>query len=121
MDGDRSRLMSTTAARLMLARLREHGVEHVFGIVGREAAAILFDEVDGIEFVLTRHEFTAGVMADVLARLTNRPQACFATLGPGATNLSTGIATSMLDRSPVIALAAQSESYDYFPNDTHQC
>jgi len=113
--------MSTTAARLMLARLREHGVEHVFGIVGREAAAILFDEVDGIEFVLTRHEFTAGVMADVLARLTNRPQACFATLGPGATNLSTGIATSMLDRSPVIALAAQSESYDYFPNDTHQC
>ncbi len=113
--------MSSTTAKLMLSRLREHGVEHVFGIVGREAAAILFDEVGGIDFVLTRHEFTAGVMADVLARLTNRPQACFATLGPGMTNLSTGVATSMLDRSAVIALAAQSESYDYFPNDTHQC
>lgn len=113
--------MPSTAATHLLARLRDHGMEHVFGIVGREAAAILFNEVEGIEFVLTRHEFTAGVMADVLARLTNRPQACFATLGPGMTNLSTGVATSALDRSPVIALAAQSESYDYFPNDTHQC
>jgi N2-(2-carboxyethyl)arginine synthase len=113
--------MPSTAAKLMLARLRDHGVEHVFGIVGREAAAILFNEIDGIDFVLTRHEFTAGVMADVLARLTNRPQACFATLGPGMTNLSTGVATSTLDRSAVIALAAQSEAHDYFPNDTHQC
>lgn len=113
--------MSSTTAKLLLSRLREHGVEHVFGIVGREAEAILFDEVEGIDFILTRHEFTAGIMADVLARLTNRPQACFATLGPGATNLSTGVATSALDRSAVIALAAQSESHDIFPNDTHQC
>lgn len=113
--------MSETVAKALLTRLRDNGVEHVFGIVGREAASILFDEVEGIDFVLTRHEFSAGVMADVLARLTNRPQACFATLGPGMTNLSTGVATSMLDRSAVIALAAQSESYDVFPNDTHQC
>lgn len=113
--------MGNTTAKAMLRRLHDHGVERVFGIVGREAAAILFDEIDGLEFVLTRHEFTAGVMADVLARLTNRPQACFATLGPGMTNLSTAVATSVLDRSPVIALAAQSESHDYFPNDTHQC
>lgn len=93
----------------------------MFGVVGREAAAILFDEVDGLEFVLTRHEFTAGVMADVLARLTNSPQACFATLGPGMTNLTTGVATSALDRSAVIALAAQAESHDQFANVTHQC
>ncbi|GGV01206.1 acetolactate synthase [Kitasatospora herbaricolor] len=110
-----------TAARLLLERLHAHGVNTVFGVVGREAAAILFDEVEGLDFVLTRHEFTAGVMADVLARITGRPQACFATLGPGMTNLSTGVATSMLDRSAVVALAAQSESYDIFPNDTHQC
>jgi N2-(2-carboxyethyl)arginine synthase len=113
--------MSTSVATVMLKRLHEYGVQHVFGIVGREAAAILFDEVEGIDIVLTRHEFTAGVMADVMARLTNRPQACFATLGPGMTNLTTGVATSALDRSPVIALAAQSESYDCFPNQTHQC
>lgn len=111
----------TTASKALLERLHEHGVERVFGIVGREAASILFDEVDGLEFVLTRHEFSAGVMADVLARITNRPQACFATLGPGMTNLSTGVATSALDRSSVIALAAQSESHDLFPNVTHQC
>ncbi|MFI9275576.1 thiamine pyrophosphate-binding protein [Kitasatospora sp. NPDC052896] len=113
--------LTRTAASVLLERLHGHGVRHVFGVVGREASAILFDEVDGIEFVLTRHEFTAGVMADVLARLTGRPQACFATLGPGMTNLSTGVATSALDRSPVIALCAQSESYDCFPNETHQC
>ena len=89
-----------TAAHALLARLRDHGVEKVFGVVGREAASILFDEVEGIDFVLTRHEFTAGVAADVLARITGRPQACWATLGPGMTNLSTGIATSVLDRSP---------------------
>ncbi|MGL5865497.1 MAG: thiamine pyrophosphate-binding protein [Dermatophilaceae bacterium] len=112
---------TTTAASALLNRLHEHGVERVFGIVGREAAAILFDETPGIDFVLTRHEFTAGVMADVVARITNRPQACFATLGPGMTNLSTGVATSALDRSPVIAMAAQSESHDLFPNVTHQC
>ncbi|HKE99173.1 MAG TPA: thiamine pyrophosphate-binding protein [Actinomycetes bacterium] len=110
-----------TTATALLERLRAYGVRHVFGVVGREAAAILFDEVDGIEFVLTRHEFTAGVMADVLARLTGRPQACFATLGPGMTNLTTGVATAALDRSPVLALAAQSESHDCFPNETHQC
>ncbi|SEP93284.1 Thiamine pyrophosphate enzyme, N-terminal TPP binding domain [Streptomyces sp. yr375] len=110
-----------TTAEVMLRRLHDYGVDHVFGVVGREAEAILFDEVEGLEFVLTRHEFTAGVMADVLARLTDRPQACFATLGPGMTNLSTGVATSALDRSSVIALAAQSESYDCFPNVTHQC
>ncbi|EFG04560.1 Carboxyethyl arginine synthase isoenzyme 1 (plasmid) [Streptomyces clavuligerus] len=105
----------------MLERLHQYGVDHVFGVVGREASAILFDEVEGLDFVLTRHEFTAGVMADVLARITNRPQACFATLGPGMTNLATGVATSALDRSSVIALAAQSESYDCYPNVTHQC
>lgn len=111
----------TTAAKVLLERLSAHGVEKVFGVVGREAASILFDEVDGLDFVLTRHEFTAGVMADVLARITGRTQACFATLGPGMTNLSTGVATSWLDRSPVIAMSAQSESYDIFPGDTHQC
>ncbi|MFF9818659.1 thiamine pyrophosphate-binding protein [Streptomyces sp. NPDC014006] len=110
-----------TTAHALLKRLHEHGVDKVFGVVGREAASILFDEAEGVDFILTRHEFTAGVAADVLARITGRPQACWATLGPGMTNLSTGIATSMLDRSPVIALAAQSESHDIFPNDTHQC
>ncbi|GGV52119.1 thiamine pyrophosphate-binding protein [Streptomyces spectabilis] len=110
-----------TTAHALLRRLHDHGVRTVFGVVGREAASILFDEAEGVEFVLTRHEFTAGVAADVLARISGRPQACWATLGPGMTNLATGVATSALDRSPVVALSAQSESHDIFPNDTHQC
>jgi N2-(2-carboxyethyl)arginine synthase len=114
-------MVPVRASGLLLRRLREHGVRHIFGVVGREASAILFDECDDIDFILTRHEFTAGVMADVYARLTGQPQACFATLGPGMTNLATGVATAALDRSPVIALCAQSESYDCFPNETHQC
>ena len=114
-------VLPARASALLLRRLAEHGVRHVFGVVGREASAILFNECEDIDFILTRHEFTAGVMADVVARLTGRPQVCFATLGPGMTNLATGVATAALDRSPVIALSAQSESYDYFPNHTHQC
>ena len=114
-------VLPVRASGLLLRRLGEHGVRHVFGVVGREASAILFDESEDIDFILTRHEFTAGVMADVFARLTGRPQACFATLGPGMTNLATGVATAALDRSPVIALCAQSESHDCFPNETHQC
>src|SRR5450756_1768129 len=60
----------------------------MFGVVGREASAILFDQCDDIESIVTRHELTAGVMADVLARFTRRPQACFATLGTVMTNLA---------------------------------
>ena len=112
---------TTTVAAELLARLRDHGITRVFGIVGREAEAILFDEVEGLDFVLTRHEFAAGVIADVLARLTGSLQVCFATLGPGMTNLATGVATSALDRSPVLALAAQIESADCFPTEAHQC
>lgn len=60
-------------------------------------------------------------MADVYARITGKPQVCFSTLGPGATNLSTGVASACLDRSPVVAVAAQVESFDVGYNQTHQC
>jgi acetolactate synthase-1/2/3 large subunit/N2-(2-carboxyethyl)arginine synthase len=110
-----------TVASTILQYLHRRGVRHIFGIVGREATVLLFDEQSDIHFVLTRHEFAASVMADVLARLTGIPQVCFSTIGPGVTNLTTGIASACLDRSPVIALAAQVERYDTFYNQTHQC
>jgi len=108
-----------SVAAIALRYLYQHGVRHVFGIVGREAVATLLTESE-IQFVLTRHEFAAGIMADVLARLTGIPQVCFCTLGPGVTNMATGIASACLDRSPVIVLAAQAESFDLFYNQTHQ-
>jgi acetolactate synthase-1/2/3 large subunit/N2-(2-carboxyethyl)arginine synthase len=100
--------------------LVRHGVEYVFGILGREAQAIRFDE-PGLKFILTRHEFTAGVACDSYARVTGKAQACFSTFGPGATNLSTGIASSFLDRSPMLALSAQIETGDAIYGHVHQC
>jgi acetolactate synthase I/II/III large subunit len=58
----------------------------------------------GIEFVLTAHEGSAGFAADVTGRMTGRPGLAIATLGPGATNLATGVGCAFLDRSPMIAL-----------------
>ncbi len=113
--------MTETIAQRALTRLAEQGVRRVFGVVGREAQSILFDEAEDVEFILTRHEFAAGVMADVSARISGQPQVCVGTLGPGMTNLTTVMATAMLDRSPVLAIAAQSESRDLYPNHTHQC
>ena len=112
--------MSSTTAKLLLSRLREHGVEHVFGSsAGRLKRSCSTRSRESIHPHPTRvHRRDHGRRT----RSSHQPAAgCFATLGPGATNLSTGVATSALDRSAVIALAAQSESHDIFPNDTHQC
>jgi acetolactate synthase I/II/III large subunit len=54
--------------------------------------------------VLTAHEGSAGFAADVTGRMTGRPGLCIATLGPGATNLATGVGCAFLDRSPMIAI-----------------
>src|SRR5262249_52923644 len=58
----------------------------------------------GVEFVLTAHEGSAGFAADVTGRMTGAPGLCIATLGPGATNLATGVGGAFLDRSPMIAI-----------------
>ncbi|MEE8575078.1 MAG: acetolactate synthase large subunit, partial [Thermodesulfobacteriota bacterium] len=60
-----------------------------------------------IRFITTRHEQGAAFMADVYGRLTGRAGVCFSTLGPGATNLITGVADANMDRSPVVAIAGQ--------------
>ena len=73
----------------------------------------------GLEFVLTRHEAAAAFMADAMATSSGIPQVCVGTLGPGATNLVTGVAQAHLDRSPVIAITGQlpDERYEI---TTHQ-
>ena len=73
----------------------------------------------GLEFVLTKHETAAAFMAEATATVTGTPGVCLATLGPGATNLVTGIAHAYLDRAPVIALSGQlpAERYEVA---THQ-
>lgn len=108
-------------SHLFLEAARRHGVSKAFGIVGGEANAILFDEVPEISFYLTRHEFVAGIMADVYARLTGQMQIAYSTFGPGLTNLMTGVASAMLDRSPMLAVSAQVDRSDIVYNITHQC
>lgn len=100
--------MQMKVARLLVDCLREEGVTRIYGIPGEENLDIM-DEIDsaGIEFVLTRHEQAAAFMAATEGRLTGRPGICLSTLGPGATNLVTGVADAYLSNVPMIALVGQ--------------
>jgi acetolactate synthase-1/2/3 large subunit len=98
-------------AELLVDALAAHGVRHAFGIPGDEV--FMFDALrrSRLDFVVARHEQGAAFMADVYARVSGRPGVCFSTLGPGATNLVTGIANAFLDRSPVVAISDQVPSH----------
>jgi acetolactate synthase-1/2/3 large subunit len=92
-------------ADLIVATLRKAGVRHGFGIPSGNVLPLI-DAMrrGGIDFVLTAHEGSAGFAAEVVGRMTGVPGLCLATLGPGATNLATGIGSAFLDRSPMIAI-----------------
>ncbi len=96
------------AAELFVRCLENEGVQYVFGIPGEENIDVM-DALLGssIRFITTRHEQGAAFMADVYGRLTGRAGVCFSTLGPGATNLVTGVADANMDRAPVVAIAGQ--------------
>ncbi|MEO0327105.1 MAG: acetolactate synthase large subunit [Pseudomonadota bacterium] len=97
-----------TAAKLLVKCLEQEGVEYIFGIPGEENIAIMDALLDSpIEFIITRHEQAAAFMADVYGRLTGRAGVCMSTLGPGATNLVTGVADANMDRAPIVAIAGQ--------------
>ena len=92
-------------ADLIVATLKAAGIDHGFGIPsGNVLPLIEAMRKGGIEFVLTAHEGSAGFAADVMGRQTGRPGLGIATLGPGATNLATGVGDAFLDRSPMIAI-----------------
>src|SRR5262245_55475129 len=96
----------TTAAELLVKCLENEGVEYIFGVPGEENIDVMDALlVSPIKFVTTRHEQGAAFMADVYGRLTGRAGVCLATLGPGATNLITGVADANMDRAPVVAIA----------------
>ena len=96
------------ASDLLVKCLEKEGITHIFGVPGEENADFMMSlEGSSIEFVLTRHEQGAAFMAEVYGRLTGQPAGCLATLGPGATNLITGVADSNMDRAPMIVLTGQ--------------
>lgn len=96
------------ASDLFVKCLEEEGVERIFGVPGEENADFMISLLDSkIEFVLCRHEQAAAFMADAYGRLTGKAGVCLATLGPGATNLITGLADANMDRAPVVAIIGQ--------------
>ncbi|MEI6528594.1 MAG: thiamine pyrophosphate-binding protein [bacterium] len=108
-------------SKLLLQYLQSIGIKRIFGIVGREGEVISFNEVPGLDFILTRHEMTAGLAAIAVSRFTKTPQVCFGTLGPGITHYMTAIATASLDRYPLIVIVAQLETSSINHNNAHQC
>ncbi len=92
-------------ADLIVATLKAAGITRGFGIPSGNVLPLMEAmRAGGLDFVLTAHEGSAGFAADVTGRLTGAPGLCIATLGPGATNLATGIGDAWLDRSPLIAI-----------------
>src|SRR3954447_23770215 len=109
-----------TCAEVLAATLRDAGVERMFGLPGGE----ILDFIEaarqaGIEFILVRHEAVAAFMADAAGPIARQPAVCVSTLGPGALNLTLGVANAFLDRSPLIAITA-TMSTAAAPYATHQ-
>ncbi len=95
-------------AELLVRCLENEGVEYIFGLPGEENLHILEALKDSsIQFITTRHEQGAAFMADVYGRLTGKAGVCLSTLGPGATNLMTGVADANLDGAPLVAITGQ--------------
>jgi acetolactate synthase-1/2/3 large subunit len=107
-------------SELLVRCLENESVEFAFGIPGEENLDLMDALHDSsVHFVLTRHEETAAFMADMYGRATGRAGVCLATLGPGATNLVTGVADAYLDWAPLVAITAQ-EQLSQIHKESHQ-
>jgi acetolactate synthase I/II/III large subunit len=108
------------ASELFVRCLENEKTQYVFGIPGEENLDVMDALLDSpIQFVLTRHEQGAAFMADVYGRLTGRAGVCIATLGPGATNLITGVADANMDHASVVAIAGQADT-NRLHKESHQ-
>lgn len=109
-----------TCAEVFARTLHEAGVTRMFGLPGGEILEFIeAARREGIEFILTRDEGTASFMADVAGQIQRRPGVCVSTLGPGAINMTLGVANAYLDRSPLIAITAAMPT-SAAPLATHQ-
>lgn len=108
------------AAQLLVRCLENEGVRFVYGIPGEENLAIMDALLESsIRFITTRHEQGAAFMADVEGRLSGRAGVCLSTLGPGATNLVTGVADANMDHAPLVAIAGQAAT-NRLHKESHQ-
>ena len=106
---------------LFVKCLENEGIEYIFGVPGEENADFLMSLQDSkkIKFILTRHEQGAAFMAESYGKLTGKLSCCLSTLGPGATNLLTGVADANMDHSPVLVITGQGSS-DRLHKESHQ-
>ena len=109
------------ASDLFVQCLEAEGIEYIFGVPGEENADFMLslEKSDKIEFILCRHEQGAAFMAEIYGRLTGHTAGCLGTLGPGATNLITGVADSNMDRAPMLVLTGQG-STERLHKESHQ-
>ncbi len=108
------------AAELMIRCLENENVKYIYGVPGEENEDFLFAlENSKITFVPVRHEQGGAFMANVWGRLTGNAGVCLSTLGPGATNLITGVADANLDKAPLIAITGQG-SNERLHHESHQ-
>ena len=105
---------------LLVACLEAEGVEYVFGVPGEETVDLNESlSRSSVRFVPVRHEQAGAYMADAYGRLTGRAGVCLGTLGPGATNLVTGVADAFLDRAPLVVLTGQGD-LERMHKESHQ-
>src|SRR5438094_9785254 len=114
-------MVSTRGSDLLVECLENEQVRYVFHLPGEETLAITdsLGQSKSIKLVTVRHEQGAAFMAGVYGRLTGQDGVCVATLGPGATNLATGIADANMDRAPLIAITGQA-ALAYAHKEYHQ-
>ncbi len=103
-----NKMETMTGAKALMTAMEKEGVKQVFGLPGG-ANLPMYDEFNrcDIRHILVRHEQSGAHMADGFGRVSRKPGVCFATSGPGATNILTGIATAQADSAPMIAVTGQ--------------
>jgi len=109
------------ASDLFVQCLETEGIDYIFGVPGEENADLMLslEKSDKIKFILCRHEQGAAFMAEIYGRLTGHTAGCLGTLGPGATNLITGVADSNMDRAPMLVITGQG-STERLHKESHQ-
>lgn len=107
-------------AELLVRCLENEGVRYLFTLPGEETLSFMDALADSsIRLITTRHEQGAAFMADVYGRISGKAGVCVSTLGPGATNLATGIGDAFLDRAPLVAITGQA-SLNRRHKESHQ-
>ena len=101
------------ASDLFIKCLEREGIEYIFGVPGEENADLLLSlkYSKKIKFILTRHEQSAAFMAEAHGKLSGKPACCLGTLGPGASNLLTGVADANMDHAPILVITGQGSTH----------